>query len=281
MVFETAAGIATLWRDRAGRFSAIKAATLAVCCAPGLYLAWQWATGATGPRTFDFLNHACGDWTLRFLLATLAVTPFRAIYRYPKLFLVRRMLGLTALSYLILHVMFYVAEQNFHLGFVASEILRRTYLTLGFGALLCLLALGLTSFDAAIAGMGVWWRRLHMLIYLAAAAGVVHFLMQSKTVSPRATLLGGLLAWLLVWRLLPAKLRTRPWFLFIYAAFASVLAALLEAGWYLIATNVNVMRVLAANWRWGFEPRPAVWVLIWALTVAALAQVRDWTKRQA
>jgi len=271
-------GVTVLWHDRAGRFSPVKAITLLIALAPALFLGWQWATGATGPRTYDFLNHATGDWTLRFLLATLAVTPFRAIFRYPKLFLIRRMLGLTALSYLIAHFTFYVAEQNFHLGFVASEIIHRLYLTIGFCALLCFITLGATSFDAAIARMGVWWRRLHMLIYAATAAGVVHYLMQSKVVSPRATFEGGLLAWLLVWRLLPSKLRTRPWFLFIYAPIAAAISAGLEVGWFRIATQVNVMRVFEANFRWGFAPRPAVWVLIWALALAALAEVRELTK---
>jgi len=274
-----AAGLSVLWRDRAGRFSGLKAFTLAACLAPGIFLAWQWALGATGPRTYDFLNHATGDWGLRFLLATLAVTPFRAIFRYPKLFLIRRMLGLTTLAYLISHVTFYAAEQNFHLGFVASEILHRTYLTIGFCAILCLIALGATSFDAAIAKMGPWWRRLHMLIYAAACAGIVHYLMQSKIVSARATLMAGLLAWLLVWRLLPNGLRTRNWFLFVYAILAAVLAAGLEAGWYYIATNVNVERVVVANWRWGYALRPADWVLIWGLALAVLAQVRAWTRR--
>jgi methionine sulfoxide reductase heme-binding subunit len=262
------------WHDRAGRFSPLKAITLALCCAPAVWIGWLWASGQAQPRMWDFLNHRTGDWALRFFLATLAVTPFRVILRYPRLFQIRRMLGLAAFCYLVAHFTFYVLLEG-SIGLVASEIAKRVYLIFGFSALLCFTVLAVTSFDALIARMGVWWKRVHWLIYPATALGVLHYMMQSKITSPIATTEMGLLAWLLIWRASPRRWRDRVWFLALYALIASAITAGLEVLWFEIATSVNVERIFAANFRWGYAPRPAVWVLIWAAVVPVVVAVRQ------
>ena len=262
------------WHDRAGRFSPLKAVCLAMCVAPAIWLGIEWATGATGPRTMDFLNHATGNWALRFILAALAVTPFRTIFRYPKLFQIRRILGVTGFCYLVAHFGFYIGLQNGRLGFVASEILKHSYLTIGFGAWLVLGALTLTSTDAMIARLGQWWRRLHWLIYPATAAGVLHFMMQGKSLKPDATTQMGILVWLIGWRYCPQTWRSRGWFLTIYALIAAAITAGLEVSWFALATHVDVLRVWDANFRWGYRPRPAIWVLMLGIGVMLAVVLR-------
>ncbi len=263
------------WHDRAGRFSRTKALCLAVCCAPAILLGAQWATGATGPRSLNFLNHACGDWALRFILASLAVTPFREIFRAPRLFIIRRMLGLAGFCYLVAHVAFYIALQNGRLGFVASEIIKHSYMTIGLVAWLVFASLAATSTDAMIARMGVWWRRQHALIYAAAAAGALHFMMQGKITSPHATLQMGILLWLLAWRLCPRAWRGKSWFLAGYAVAIGLATAGLEGLWFALTTHANVPRILMANLRWGYAPRPAVWVLMLGMAVVVAMMVRE------
>ena len=117
---------------------------------------------------------------MRFLLLSLAVTPLRRIANYPKLILVRRMLGLTVLAYGVVHLGLYVVDQNFILSKVVSEIVSRFYLTIGFVALLGLTVLGITSTDGMIRRLGKAWPRLHKSVYLIAILGLIHYYLQAK-----------------------------------------------------------------------------------------------------
>src|SRR5688500_3787062 len=101
-----------------------------------------------------------GDWAIRSLMMSLAVTPLRRIANWPKLIMVRRMLGVTALFYALAHLTLYTIDLKLDLLRVASEIALRFYLTIGFVALLGLIALGSTSTDAAIKRLGKRWNRL-------------------------------------------------------------------------------------------------------------------------
>ena len=259
------------WHDRAGRFSALKAICLAACVAPSVGLMVQWGFGDCGARPLDFLNHRFGDWALRFILASLAITPLRSLLRAPQLLLIRRMLGVAGFLYLIPHVGFYIGLQNGRLGFVASEIIHHAYLIIGFSALLGFLALALTSTDRMVRRLGRNWRRLHWLTYPASVAAVIHFMMQGKVIHADATTQAGILLWLLGWRLCPAKWRGQAWFLAAYSVAAGLATMALEAGWFALFTHVNVGRIVAANGRWGFAPRPGVWVLLLGVALSAVA----------
>ena len=200
----------TPWTDRAGRFSLLKAAVLAGLCMPALLLAISAAQGTLvpagspgllGARPITEAIHETGDWAIRFLLLSLAVTPLRRIANWPKLIMVRRMIGLSALFYALTHLFLYTWDMKFDLAHVALEILQRFYLTIGFVALLGLAALGSTSTDAAIRRLGKNWVRLHKIVYVIGVLAAFHFFIQSKADVYQPTLLAGLFILLMLYRL--------------------------------------------------------------------------------
>ncbi len=263
------------WRDRAGRISWLKLAVFVGLFVPGAVMAAQLATDTLGARQVNALIHLTGLWTIRLVLLSLAVTPFRLLLDWPSLPLVRRMVGVAAMVYGLAHLALYVVDQNFRLLHVVSEIALRFYLTIGFVALLGLVALGVTSTDAAVRRMGRGWKRLHQTIYVIGALGVFHAALQSKANVGEAILMAGLLVWLLLWRLLPADARRRRPVLLPLAAVSAVATAGIEYAWYALATRIPASRVFAAN----FDPawdalRPAHWVLIVTVVAALAAAIR-------
>ncbi len=259
------------WRDRAGRFSPLRAAVLALLLAPAAWLLAVALTTGLGPEPAKAALKEIGLWTIRLLLVTLAVTPLGRILASPRLLGLRRMLGLATLAYALLHLVLYAAYQDFMLPRIASEIALRFYLTIGFVALLGLVALGWTSTDGWMRQLGQRWKRLHALIFPIAALGVFHFFLQSKSQLWEAVLAAGLLAWLVLWRLLPAGARLHPIALLLLAPATGLAAAGLEYAWYALATNLPADRILAANLDVGFGLRPAVWAAVAAVLPPLLA----------
>ncbi len=266
------------WNDRLGRFSSLKAIVFAACFLPGLWILWQWQTGAYLPRPLTEVIHATGEWSIRFLILALAVTPARHILDWSKLIAVRRMIGVTSLVYALIHLVFYVADLGGDIARAATEIVLRFYLTIGFVALLGLVALGATSTDGMIKRLGAArWRRLHWLVHPIAALGVLHFFLQSKLDASEATLMAGFLIMLWLYRQL-VKWRLAMIFPALGAAalLGSALTVALEALWYGLATKVPASLILQANFMTEVEIRPAVWVLTVGLVVAAAGGVRHW-----
>src|ERR1700722_11535111 len=153
------------WRDRHGRFLPLKAAVLFAGFIPGAVLAYWLATGALGARPVTEAIHGAGDWAIRFLMISLAITPAARVLNWPRILLVRRIVGLTALAYAATHLTLYVVDQKFDLLLVVSEIVRRFYLAIGFVTLLGLGVLGVTSTDGWMQRLGRRWKRLHRAIY--------------------------------------------------------------------------------------------------------------------
>lgn len=262
------------WRDRRGKFLPLKAAVLAVVCLPGLLSAFWWAHGDLGGRPVLEVIHDTGLWAIRFLLIALAVTPLRAALDWSKLLLLRRMLGLTALAYAVAHFCLYIVDQSGNLLVVASEIVHRFYLAIGFSVLLGVVALGATSTDAAVRRMGRWWKRLHRLGYLLGVLALLHYFIQSKANVSEPVFVAGLYVWLMLWRVLPAGWQ-RP--IAIYPALAllsGVAAAGIEFAWYSIATHINPWRVLAADETLRFGLRPAHYVVLVTLGLGVVILVR-------
>ena len=257
------------WRDRHGRLVPIKAVVLFLACLPGAVLASQWATGSLGARPVTEVIHGTGLWTVRFLLITLAVTPARASFTWSKIVLVRRMLGLTTLAYALAHITLYAYDEKWRLLHVASEIVSRIYLTIGFTALLGLITLGLTSTDASVRRLGKNWKRLHRLAYVIATLGLVHYFMQSKANVSGAVVMAGLFVWLMLWRLVRPGWQRSPGVLFLLAVGATLGTAAIEASWYGLATRISAERILAANVNPALAPRPSLWVAVVALLVGA------------
>lgn len=260
------------WNDRAGTLSWLKLTVFVGVLAPGLWLAAQAATGTLGSKPITAAIHQSGDWAVRFLLLGLLVTPLRHVADWPRLILVRRMIGIAALAYALLHLVFYVVEQAFDLARVASEIVLRVYLTIGFFALLGLVALGATSTDGMIRRLGgARWNRLHSLVYPITALAILHFFLQTRLDVSEPVLMLGFFLWLMGFRLMRRlAVPVAPLPLVGLALAAALLAALGEAGWYAARTGVDASRVLAANLDPAFGIRPALWILAAGLVLAAL-----------
>ena len=156
---------------------------------------------ALGPDPAQELAIETGEWTLRFLLITLSLTPLRQITGRPEFVRVRRMVGLFALFYGTVH---FLVWMSFLLGFrwfaIAEELVERPYITIGFAAFLILVALGITSPIAMVRKLGKNWKRLHRLIYLAGILGIIHLLWILRTNISEAVVYGSVLAVLLGYR---------------------------------------------------------------------------------
>jgi methionine sulfoxide reductase heme-binding subunit len=267
------------WRDRQGRFSWFKTVALLGCATPGAVVAVWLAAGDLGSRPIKEALLWIGLWTVRFVIIALAVTPAARALDWPKLTLLRRMVGVTACVYGLAHLGLYVVDENLRVGFVASEIVHRFYLTIGFVALLGLAALTATSTDAAVRRMGRGWKRLHRLAYPIGVLALLHYFIQSKANVSEAVFLAGLFVWLMLWRVLPVAWAGR---LAVYpalAAAAAVAAAWIEFAWYAIATGIDPWRVLAANETLRFGLRPAHWVGVVTLGIGLLVLGRRLLRR--
>lgn len=150
-----------------------------------------------------------GDWSLWMLLAALAVTPLRQATGWGWIARQRRMIGLFAFTYAVLHLLSYVGvDQFFDWGLIAAEIVKRRYILVGMATLLILSALAATSTDSAIRRLGGRnWRRLHRLVYAAGALAVLHHLMMVKADTRPPSIEGGVLVLLLGWRWLVPRLQ--------------------------------------------------------------------------
>lgn len=197
------------WRDAAGRLSALKATTFAALLPPGLWMAGAALSGGFGRTLWASLVYYTGVWALWALLASLAVTPLARALRWPRLVLVRRMLGVGALVYTLLHVAAYIGLRKFDGLAMAAEILRRGSLLLALAATLVMCAMGATSTDGAVRRLGAQrWKRLQRCIYLAAPVALLHFLLSPLAVGPLPFTLAGLLGWLLAWRVMARRCGT-------------------------------------------------------------------------
>jgi sulfoxide reductase heme-binding subunit YedZ len=262
------------WLDRAGRLSPLKLATFLLVLAPALWIAWLWATQGLGPKPVTEAIHRTGDWTVRLLIATLAVTPLRRIANYPKLILVRRMLGLAVLGYALLHLSLYGLDQAFDLKRIAAEIVLRIYLLIGFTALLGLVALGATSTDAAIRRLGGNWQRLHRVIYAVGVLALAHYFLQAKLNVTQPVLWSGLFLLLMGYRLIRRfELPERPLGLAALAV-AAYQPASRRAVAMPAATGAHAAMVLSANLEFEYDIRPAWYVLAIGLALSLTALVR-------
>ena len=273
------------WHDRAGRLKPFKLAIFALLFVPLGFVA---QVGLSDPRWLNAMVHESGLWAIRLLFVSLALTPLRSSLAWPELALVRRMIGVAAASYAGLHLLGYVADMAFDLGKVVSEIWLRIYLTIGFVALLFLLALAATSTDGMVKRLGGRrWAALHRLVYPTAILAAIHFFLQSKLDIREPTIMAGLLLWLLGWRIVLWTAGTEhaksAWALLALALLIGPLTAGLEALVVWWQNGIDPLRVLSANLKFTHGLRPAWWVLIAGLAVALVAgpRIRAQQRRRA
>ncbi len=197
-----------IWRDRRGEISPLRIAALALLLLPLALAAWNAEAIAAGARPVNDLIHRAGFWALMFLLITLAVSPLRRITRSGQFLDIRRMLGVGAFCYAALHILLYVVDQTFDLGKVASEIAHRVYLVIGFTALTGLAVLAATSTDGMVRRLGgSRWQNLHQIVYVIGFLALIHYFQQTKADVSAPTLVAGLFAWLMCYRIVVRRIR--------------------------------------------------------------------------
>ena len=148
-----------------------------ICLMPLGSLVWRAFYGDLGANPVETITHSTGDWTLRFLLITLSISPLRRWFGLTGLMRFRRMLGLYVFFYACCHFsIWFIADHGFNFGGMIEDIVDRPYITVGFSALVLLIPLAITSNNAMIRRLGKRWKKLHRLVYLITGLGVLHFL---------------------------------------------------------------------------------------------------------
>jgi len=275
-----------LWRDRRGRISALRIATLLFLLLPLAKAVIEAGDIVHGARPLNEMIHRAGFWALVFLGVTLAVTPFRRIFRYGNLIDVRRMLGVGTFCYIAAHPALFFADQSYDVGKFIHEITHRVYLIIGAIAWLGLATLAATSTDGMVRRLGgLRWRRLHQAIYAIALLALIHYFQQTKADVTVPTFAAGLFLWLIAYRVLAwwqdsSELSTLS--LFGLAIGVSVATFLGEAIGIAIAFHVSPMRVLGTIFDFDAGIRPGWQVLAAGLAVTVVDAVMSrWKQRPA
>jgi len=181
----------------------IKVAVFLACLIPAGILISDVFTGGLGSNPTQFLEHATGDWVLRFLAITLSISPLRKVLRQPQLIRFRRMLGLFAFFYAFCHFCIYLGfDRVLDFGSVWADVVKRKYVTVGFTGFVLMIPLAITSTAGWIRRLGgKRWQLLHRLIYVSAVAGVIHFYWLVKSDVHVPVEYAAVMALLLGWRL--------------------------------------------------------------------------------
>ena len=179
----------------------VKVLLLALCLVPLVWLGWRgWNQDLTA-NPIEFITHFTGDWTIRFLLFTLAITPLRKLLNLPDLIKFRRMLGLFAFFYGTLHFTTYIwLDKFFDVPEMLHDVAKRPFITAGFTSFVLMIPLAITSTKGWIRRLGKRWQLLHRLVYISAVAGAVHYYWLVKSAVQRPIFYGVLVAIALVIR---------------------------------------------------------------------------------
>lgn len=178
-----------------------KVVVFVVCLGPAAWLVWRGIQQDLTADPIKYITHFTGDWILRFLVITLAITPLRKLLHVPQLIRFRRMFGLFAFFYAFLHFSTWIGlDQTFNWAAMWADVMKRPFITVGFTGFVLLIPLALTSTAGWIRRLGgKRWQMLHRLIYATAVLGVIHYywLVKSDVRKPLeyAFLVGILLAW--------------------------------------------------------------------------------------
>lgn len=185
----------------------IKPIIFILCLLPLVLLSVNFLQDNLGANPFEVLTRSTGEWTLRFLLITLAMTPLRQLTGSPWPLRLRRMLGLFSFFYVCVHLMTYIVlDHFFDWDEILRDIIKRPYITLGMLAFILLVPLAMTSTNKMMKRLGRRWKSLHKLVYLVAILGVLHFILLVKADLREPIIYAVILLTLFVTRLKPALL---------------------------------------------------------------------------
>jgi methionine sulfoxide reductase heme-binding subunit len=272
-----------LWRDRRGHLSVLRLATLALLLMPLAKAVFEASEIAHGARPLNELIHRAGFWALVFLGVTLAVTPFRRIFRYGNLIDVRRMLGVGTFCYIAVHLALFFSDQTYSFAKVFEEITQRVYLIIGAIAWLGLATLAATSTDGMVRRLGALrWRRLHQAIYVIALLALIHYFQQTKADVTVPTFAASLFLWLIGYRVLAWWQDTSELSTLSLLGLTIVVSLLTFAGEAIgigVAFHVSPLLVLGTVFDFDVGIRPGWQVfaagLILVATDAVMARVKD------
>ena len=182
---------------------ASKSVVWLLCLAPVVLLVWKGFHNGLGANPVEYITHKTGDWTLRFVLITLAITPARKLLKQPQLVRFRRLFGLFAFFYVCLHFLtWFWLDKSLDPGEMWKDVVKRPFITVGFLGFVSLIPLAVTSTAGWIRRLGGRnWQRLHRLVYLTGIAGVVHYYWLVKSDVRLPVMYGAILAVLLAFRL--------------------------------------------------------------------------------
>jgi len=184
--------------------------TFLICLIPFVLLLLKVLQNDLGPDPAKELALETGEWSIRFLLLALAMTPLRHLSGRMEFAQRRRMIGLFALFYASVHFLVWVIFLlGLRWGAILEEVVERPYITIGFSSFLILIVLGATSPRVMVRKLGKNWRRLHRLVYVAGVLAVIHLVWIVRTDLSEALLYGAILAGLLGWRLVFARNKAR------------------------------------------------------------------------
>lgn len=267
------------WNDRDQRFSCLKASTFAVMFAPAIWLIYEVITEQFGPVPLGGMTYWSGLLALALLMLALAITPAAKICGWGRLIIIRRMIGVTALSYAIAHVIIYFALRFWNFPSIAHEVATRISLVLAVIATFGMVALGATSVDAAVRRMGAkGWQRLHNAIYAISGLAVIHYLL-SPDIYPEQYLMSGILFWLLGWRGLDRSgLGTNTVALTLLAIATAVLTAVLQLGWIWAYHHYQPSEILSIYFSFDLGIPPTWKILGFGLVIALAVIIRQFSR---
>jgi sulfoxide reductase heme-binding subunit YedZ len=197
---------------------AIKPAVFVVCALPVLGLIWAFlgtmygiGSGTLGANPVEKIQDTFGQWGLRFIVITLAVTPVRDWLNMPWLVQLRRMLGLYAFFYVLMHFLTWlILDQGLYWSGILQDIGERPFITIGFAALLMLVPLAVTSTNKMMRRLGRRWKSLHRLVYIIGLFAVWHYYWQVKADTTEPLIYLAIVLVLLGWRAWKARARWLP-----------------------------------------------------------------------
>jgi sulfoxide reductase heme-binding subunit YedZ len=189
----------------------VKVIVFLLCLVPAGYLGWRVYTQDLTANPLEYITHFTGDWAIRLIALTLAITPFRKLLQLPDLIRFRRMIGVYAFFYACLHFLTYLwLDRLFDFHDLAKDLAKRPFITMGFASFLFMLPLALTSTKGWIRRMGgKRWQLLHRLVYLSGIAAVIHYYWLVKSDIRLPLMYGAIIGALLLYRV-AYSLRTRP-----------------------------------------------------------------------
>lgn len=180
-----------------------KVVVFLLCLVPLAMLLWQGFHNDLSANPVQYVEHRTGDWILRFLCITLAITPLRKILHLPQLIRFRRMMGLFAFFYACLHFSTWLGvDRYFEWNLILDDIGKRPFITVGFTGFVLMIPLAITSTAGWIRRLGgKRWQKLHRLVYVSAVAGVIHYYWLVKSDVRKPVEYGFIVALLLGWRI--------------------------------------------------------------------------------